>query len=76
MNWSPRRDVIVKGGRVVHLIGQAGHGWGVRECGTATLQEVALEDFGTVHSGEPARLRALVCEHCGAILAVISAVRP
>jgi hypothetical protein len=75
MNWSPRDDVKVENGKVIHVHGRAYDRWAV-EWGLATLQEIQLEEFSTVPTGEPIRLRVLACKSCGAILAVVSVVRP
>jgi hypothetical protein len=75
MNWSPRNDVKVRDGTIYHVHCRATEYSATTES-MATLQEVALEDFSAVPSGEPVRLRVLACKSCGAILAVVSVVRP
>jgi hypothetical protein len=72
MNWLERHDVKLRGRHLFHVHAEGGK----TTEGRVQLREIALEDFDPVPSGEPLRLRVAACERCGAVLAVISVVRP
>jgi hypothetical protein len=72
MQWLERDDVKVRGHEAVHV----GCGGSAASEGRVLLREIAMEEFDPIPLGEPIKLRAAVCERCGAILAVVSVVRP
>jgi hypothetical protein len=69
--WLDRRDLMVRGHKIVHTHAEGG---AVTD-GRVLLREVRMEEWDPTVSGEPIILRVAACERCGAILAVVSVAR-